>query len=71
METARAAGFEARYEIQGEGGIVTYIVASYDDEMMRETVALALLGTETRSGGTVVRVEMLDENGNALEEFEA
>ena len=46
------------------------IRASYDDEETREAEARRLLGSETRTGGIVARVDMIDEEGNIIEQWD-
>ena len=46
------------------------IRARYDDEDSREESAWRLLGSETRTGGIVVRADLLGENGEVSEQYE-
>lgn len=59
----RGVVFETRYTITYPDGRVRKAMAYYDDEETREMAAFDLMGTQTRSGGTITRAVFLSADG--------
>lgn len=61
---------QVRYTISDSDGGVTYLTGFYPDEDTAEATAFGMLGTATRSGGTVTASEVLDNTGEVATYFE-
>ena len=58
------------YSITRSDGTPATLAAYYDDEDTAESAAVGMLGTATRSGGTVIMSQVIGEDGQLTNEFE-